>query len=460
MGKWNRRYYPRSNRRSRYQDYDWSPPRETFRDPELGVWQDNVPMWEKKFCFLSGVPWEKVLSTNKFMHCQSNIVEWDDTAGKEAFHNAKECYWAKLNGRQCEIHTPDPDAYIGEIDWNPYIDPDLIEDLDRTFFDDNKFNSLGSYKDPSGRLDKSDDPWGSDHAQSSEALKDKAVGWNQRDDSVDTPEEPTKNSNPWECHDRRDSATTKLDDKDNPWEHGHAQTSQVSKEKATVWNQWDASVDAEGKPANDGNSWDYHEKWDRGMTKFDNNNPWQRGHIQTTSETLKNKSAGWIQSDDRVNATQKRTNNSNSWGYHDRPGTATNNYGSRDRIPQSYLNKGNSLIDDGNKWRSGNRRQDFGESSWGHNQCETGISKSSYHNGGDSRDRKNDWGWKPCGQYGSQRRGGFVEERGRKREGPGQNMPGYKGAKLHYTDESSRRWNNGSNDKRGRRSKIKINAIR
>lgn len=426
MGKWNRRYYPRSNRHSRYQDYDWSPPRETYRDPELGVWQDNVPMWEKKFCFLSGVPWEKVLSTKKFIHCNSNILEWDDTAGKEAFHNAKECYWAKLNGGQCEITPPDPDAYIGEIDWNPYIDPELIKVLDQTFFvPDDKENSFDSLKDH-----KSDNPWDCDHVQI------KSAGWNQWDDSPETREEPTDYNNPWECNERRDSATMNYDDKDNPWERGYAQTSQASNDKATGWNQWDVSADSRDKPTNDSNAWEYHDK-----------NPWEHGQAQ-------NKAVGWNQCDERVNATEKRPNYDNSWGYHDRTGNTTTNHGSRG----GYVDKGKNSVDNGNKWRGGNRCRDFGESSWGRNQWEPGLSRSSYYpNGSNYSANKNDWGHqKQCGQYGYGRsRGGFVGEREdvagacRKREGaPGQNAPGHKGPRLQYTDQTSRRWNNGNSNKR------------
>lgn len=65
------------------------------------------------------------------MYLYDNVVQWNDSAGEEAFNNAKNRYWAEINGLPCNISLPDPDTYIDEIDWSSDVDPELILDLDR-----------------------------------------------------------------------------------------------------------------------------------------------------------------------------------------------------------------------------------------------------------------------------------------------------------------------------------------
>ncbi|TYI99358.1 hypothetical protein E1A91_A13G012300v1 [Gossypium mustelinum] len=102
------------------------------RKPSLATWQPTVPSWEKKFCTLVGaVPWRKLLETKRFMYLYDNVVQWNDSAGEEAFHNAKNRFWAKINGLPCDIRLPDPDSYIDKIDWDSEIDPELLLDLER-----------------------------------------------------------------------------------------------------------------------------------------------------------------------------------------------------------------------------------------------------------------------------------------------------------------------------------------
>ncbi|GAB4827799.1 hypothetical protein Ancab_034685 [Ancistrocladus abbreviatus] len=215
MGKWNRRNYVR---RPKHYDYQWSPPRETLRDPETVVWQDNVPLWEKKFCYLIGrISWEKILGAKKFLHCHSNILGWDDSASEEAFHNAKQRFWAKINGLQCDIQLPDPDMYIDDIDWNPHIDPELIEDLDQEYFvpdengNDVRIDDMmheGTLRSGSVHDEKQDDednPWERSNDVTSSASRDKAMGWNQWCNSVDVMRTSTNEDNPWECHHKQDN---------------------------------------------------------------------------------------------------------------------------------------------------------------------------------------------------------------------------------------------------------------
>ncbi|KAK3039632.1 hypothetical protein RJ639_027223 [Escallonia herrerae] len=101
------------------------------RKPPLGSWQPTVPLWEKKFCTSVGsVPWRRIVEIKRFMHLYENVAKWNDSAGEEAFHNAKKRFYAKINGLSCDITLPDPDMYIDEIDWDSKTDPELLLDLE------------------------------------------------------------------------------------------------------------------------------------------------------------------------------------------------------------------------------------------------------------------------------------------------------------------------------------------
>lgn len=118
--------------------------RSQSRKPPLGNWQPTVPAWEKKFCWEVGrVPWRKLLETKKLIHVYDNMLKWDDSASKEAFHNAKARYWAGLNGLPCDIPLPNPNAYIDDVDWSSDVDPELILDLDRDFVVSNDLSEGG-----------------------------------------------------------------------------------------------------------------------------------------------------------------------------------------------------------------------------------------------------------------------------------------------------------------------------
>lgn len=97
-----------------------------------------MPSWEKQFCRLVGsVSWKKLLDTKSSMYLYSKVVEWNDSAVEEAFNNAKERFWAEINGRKCDIPLPDPNTYIDEIDWNHEVDPELLLDLEQEFVSPN-----------------------------------------------------------------------------------------------------------------------------------------------------------------------------------------------------------------------------------------------------------------------------------------------------------------------------------
>lgn len=65
------------------------------------------------------------------MPLHEKVVDWDDSAGKEAFDNAKTRFWEEMNGIPCNLSLPDPDIYIDNVDWDLSVDPELIQDLER-----------------------------------------------------------------------------------------------------------------------------------------------------------------------------------------------------------------------------------------------------------------------------------------------------------------------------------------
>ncbi|KAF8395770.1 hypothetical protein HHK36_019721 [Tetracentron sinense] len=117
---------------------DWSDVPRVYRssqnrNPPPGFSKPtSVPSWEKIFCFLVGsITWQKLLETKRTMLYHENVVQWNDSAGEEAFHDAKTRFWAEINGLPYDVSLPDPDLYIDEVDWNSEIDPELLMGLDK-----------------------------------------------------------------------------------------------------------------------------------------------------------------------------------------------------------------------------------------------------------------------------------------------------------------------------------------
>ncbi|XVF24232.1 hypothetical protein REPUB_Repub13aG0110000 [Reevesia pubescens] len=205
MGKWRNRPYRRFYRHDRAPRYPSS-----YHDPEPSLSEfcnDGVPLWEKKFCTLVGrISWRKVVDAKKFMCYNDNVHNWDDSAGEEAFQNAKKRYWAEINGFSYDISAPDPDAYIDEINWNPYIDPEMIRDLELEYFapnnGENKMarNLLSAPSEGcNADLSKVDNPWECNNdSQGIDGLKD-LLGWGQLASKVDDSKNLNINgNNPWE----------------------------------------------------------------------------------------------------------------------------------------------------------------------------------------------------------------------------------------------------------------------
>ncbi|ESQ40311.1 hypothetical protein EUTSA_v10014260mg [Eutrema salsugineum] len=130
MSNW-RRQKPRNNN-----NYNHHHQRDTTMTqsskPPLANYKLSVPAWEKEFCAVVGsVPWRRVLEAKRFMHLYDGVAQWDDSAGEEAFKNAKSRYWAEINGAPCDLSLPDPDVYIDDVDWESEVDAELILDLER-----------------------------------------------------------------------------------------------------------------------------------------------------------------------------------------------------------------------------------------------------------------------------------------------------------------------------------------
>ncbi|CAN6444152.1 unnamed protein product [Victoria cruziana] len=108
--------------------------KQRYKKPPAGSWKPTVPAWEKEFCAtVCLIPWWKVCETKKIMPLFENVVQWNDSAGEEAFSNAKKRFWAKINGLPCDVSLPDPDIYIDEIDWDSIdnVDPELLSALEQ-----------------------------------------------------------------------------------------------------------------------------------------------------------------------------------------------------------------------------------------------------------------------------------------------------------------------------------------
>lgn len=263
-----------------------------------GSIEDGTPLWEKKFCFLIGsVPWQKVVHTKKFMY-SNNVLNWDDSAGKEAFNNAKNRFWAEINGFPCNISLPDPDIYIDEINWDPDIDPELIKNLESVFFDPNdeenkrrfehgnkKSRNLTAVasKSCNGNSEIIDNPWESNNCvQGRDNLKDEAQDrnrWGNSNNNLNT----YQDGNPWErsftqsdedvnaeVHgwnqwENKDNNSMNLNCDYNPWELNLNKCNEAVKSnawgKSRGWDQWVNHVDQFSNWANNASSWKPSEKW-------------------------------------------------------------------------------------------------------------------------------------------------------------------------------------------------------
>ncbi|GLT66022.1 hypothetical protein SLA2020_384180 [Shorea laevis] len=317
MGKWDHR--PRGRFYRREKAYKSPPP--SYHEPERSLSEycnDGVPLWEKKFCTLVGlVSWRKILDVQRSIkwNFTSNVLQWEDSAGKEAFENAKKRYWSKINGLPCDISLPDPNIYIDEIDWYPDIDPELIKDLEQ---------ELAASIPPDGCNDnpcKVDNPWecGND-IQHGESLKDNQ-GWGHWNSRIEDSKNLNGNDDLWKCNSNQRNEASQQDlwgnhgDKSQDFSQwGKRKT--LSRDCDTNDNPWEHSCSGIGSIGDKGwgqlnyNSWNQNQKESK---KLDNgDNPWGCSIVQDNGArgnqqwaNYRRNSRGWKQRDNYNNTRRE-----------------------------------------------------------------------------------------------------------------------------------------------------------
>lgn len=116
-----------------------------------------------------------MVDTKKFFYCYGSVLDWDDNAAEEAFHNAKKRFWEEINGLHSDLSLPDPDIYIDEIDWDAVVDPQLIKELDREYVPPDE---------SSNNVEDHGNSWECQYMQVGGAFQSTS-SWNQRDNIID-----------------------------------------------------------------------------------------------------------------------------------------------------------------------------------------------------------------------------------------------------------------------------------
>ncbi|XP_047334302.1 bifunctional endo-1,4-beta-xylanase XylA-like isoform X1 [Impatiens glandulifera] len=304
MGQWNRRRWW-SRKRNFYQEDHQDKHSYNENQIEPSEYEDNIPSWEKQFCKFASVPWGKVLFVKKYMHMHEEIVKWNDSSGEEAFNDAKQRFWAHINGIPCDICLPDPDMYIDKnIDWNTSIDPELIASLDLVFFDVDKttdWNAANEKTTNSNQEQKMQsnvqNPWEPTDGAEKDAANEKTSISNQE------PKMQSNVQNPWEPTDgvEKDVGTS--------WGQGHSQSnnkdSSLKDEKR--WNRdWDQNNNTNngefGWEPTDRAEKDVGTSWGQGRSQCNNKESslkeekrWNRGWDQNNNTN--NGGFGWEPTD-------------------------------------------------------------------------------------------------------------------------------------------------------------------
>ncbi|XP_057807801.1 uncharacterized protein LOC131022367 [Salvia miltiorrhiza] len=287
MGNWNRRYMPR-RRKPRHYDYDYEDPPPSPPTPySSGLANNRVPSWEIDYCHSCKVPWNKVLASKKYIYSYPSVLNWDGSAGKEALEKAKQRFWAKINGLLCDDPLPDPDMYIGEIDWNPHIDHELMEDLDLQVFNQDeaeKIEQLGTINEEfDNNQYTSDNPWERDQVLGTGNLKEEN-GWGRWDDTLQ------RNDDPWEQSCRKLAGSSKDNawgSKNEPWDwpkgldntrsssfvdHGCGKSWNCNEKTVAIREDGRGRGWGQGQRENNSWGWGPGNNNATGVTSFENNN--------------------------------------------------------------------------------------------------------------------------------------------------------------------------------------------
>ena len=366
------------------------------------------------------VPWRKVVNTKNFMCCHSSILDWDDSAVEEAFHNAKKRFWAEMNGFSCDILLPDPDIYIDEIDWNPVIDPELMKELDREYF-----------------------------APDEEGEGNEKVWWKNKKirNMISAPSDGSNanlvdNVNPWECNNIETSGIS--ESKENRWNNGWNQwnnQASVSKNVDNNENPWGCNVTQGDKDGN-GDKWRDQVKKSWGHIRDGKDDKWgdqvKKSWGQNATGSHVNQSRNCDKSD-----CDKRNwdNNENPWdcGYQSFVPRKSDGWGSWDNACGWNHQESTNMENVDNTWvRSNQHGRAYKDRGW-------------RNNGGDKR------GGRYWNHYGNQNRGFESRRTGdhqevwngdfHNRDGSYQNISGYRNLSSRG-DEYQRSWRRGNNKRR------------
>lgn len=300
------------------------------------------------------------------------MLKWDDTAAKDALSDAQVRFCCMINSLPDEPPLPDPDMYIDDIDWNPEIDPGLMSDLDKEYFNPDEAENLTSNKirDCTDKNKSTfDNPWESHCMENDVDIKDVAQSWKKWGDMVES-----KNAM-------------------NLWEQRDLNADEASKDK-----KWGSFVN---KPF----GWNKRLNDTREPIKYESNylNSWNQGAL--CSKVLNEKgwgdvsknSGGWncwnFRSNEPGNAS-----NVDSWK--PRPGGTSNcrqftNYGNNFQKSRWSTNQINNIEKIDSRIHSGacRKREEYQEN--------TSRRKSWKHEGADF-EANQFWGnVRPQGQYNS-----------------------------------------------------------
>ncbi|XP_047334303.1 bifunctional endo-1,4-beta-xylanase XylA-like isoform X2 [Impatiens glandulifera] len=393
MGQWNRRRWW-SRKRNFYQEDHQDKHSYNENQIEPSEYEDNIPSWEKQFCKFASVPWGKVLFVKKYMHMHEEIVKWNDSSGEEAFNDAKQRFWAHINGIPCDICLPDPDMYIDKnIDWNTSIDPELIASLDLVFFDVDKttdWNAANEKTTNSNQEQKMQsnvqNPW----EPTDGAEKDVGTSWGQGRSQCNNKESSLKEEKRWNRGWDQNNNT-------NNGGFGWEPTDGAEKDVGTSWGQGHSQFNNKESGLKEEKRWN-----NRGWDQNNNINNGRIGREPTKSGydngwgDYNNGGFGWEPTDGAV------TDVGTSWG---QGHSQSNNKESGLKEEKRWNNRGWDQNNNINNGRIGRESTKSGyDNGW--RDYNNGYNNNNNQWGNSNKDfiRPNGRGWRPANDNSSRKR--------------------------------------------------------
>lgn len=308
------------------------------------------------------------------------MLKWDDSAAKDALFDAQKRFCSMINSLPHGPPLPDPDMYIDKIDWNPEIDPGLMSDLDKEYFNPDEAENLTSNEIPDcNNKNKStlDNPWESHRLENKPDIKDLAQSWKKWGDSLESKDEKWGSSV----------------NKPFGWNKGLNDTSESTKHESDYVNSWNRGALHSKSPNEKG--WGDASKnsgWNCGNSR---SNGWgNTDNVDSWGDALKN-SGEWNCGNSRSNEWGN-TDNVDSW--RPLPGRTSNyrqftKFGNSSRNSKWSTNQNNDTEKFDSRIHSGacRKREEYQEN--------TSRRKSWKHEGADFEAHQF-WGKaRPQGQY-------------------------------------------------------------